>query len=178
MGENWIEITYLRVKIPPFTPKKMEAEICHKKIKKWPLDSACSVHVRLCVTAWVDACLQMDSKLRSEYLQYTVCPLIPEGFQHGWPPTVTMGATSRQLLSHDTDTGAREGAKVDIVKNQCFVCFWDTCHWNSKDRVNWWSAIQTESEAKKKWNGKCERQTPLLAYVPWSFIVMGLNRIN
>lgn len=39
------------------------------------------------------------------------CPLISQGFKCGWSPTVTMGATRRKPLSHDTDTGGGVGAR-------------------------------------------------------------------
>lgn len=47
----------------------------------WPLvclQSVCVPCVQMC-TVWVDACLQIDSELRSEYLQYTSLSIDPWG---------------------------------------------------------------------------------------------------
>lgn len=66
--------------IPPFTPQEMEVGKCDDKLKEWPFAKCMCACVQMC-TVQVRACWQIDSKLRSEYFQYSSMPIDPWGLQ-------------------------------------------------------------------------------------------------
>lgn len=55
---------------PPFTPQEMEVGKREDKLEERPLVSGCKVRVCKCVLCKCSACLQIDSKLGSEYLLF------------------------------------------------------------------------------------------------------------
>lgn len=70
----------------------------------------------------VHACLQIESKLRSEYLLYSSMSIDPWGLQAWVTSSSNDGGNMKAALSRDTDTREREGVLVvEMVKNQCFA---------------------------------------------------------